>query len=412
MADRRSDVLVLGAGPAGLVTAGLLARAGHQVTILESRAEPAPGVLCLSPPGAEILTELGVMARLEELPAAVRSGLLLLVGPHERVELCDDCGLLSVPRPEALAVMERSTCGHGATLIKGFTAYLPSWQHRGVVGVRARDGAGEQFVFEASVVVDATGARAFLPAALGQAMPRRGPRRVRAVARLEGAPATGTSLVAFDGQWLLMVPAAGGMVQAVLRVPDGVEPTPEWADERLRDALGVEAQAALGGARRVSEASVGRVSVGGVMRAVAGDGWAAVGAAAGCGGPGFPGATSAGLVVASSAAWEAHLALRDGKVFTGGSAGATVTLARQRVHLETLLERALSRAARVGMLSEAGSGRRRAAILTAMLEGRWAEAGGRLRRLLYLWWLDHRSRRLLGRGADDEFGRMAEETRS
>ncbi|MCG6962846.1 MAG: FAD-dependent monooxygenase [Acidobacteria bacterium] len=394
MADRRSDVLVIGAGPAGLVTAGLLARAGHRVTVVESRLEPSPGVLCLTTPGAEVLQELDAMAEMVERPSAVRSKELWLEGAaQQRIQLCERCAVLALSRAEALEVLERSAYQRGVTLIKGFTACGPLWQDRRVIGIRARDGQGDDFVFEAPVVVDATGPRGFLPAALGQAMPRRGPRRVRVVARLDGEPPGEATLAARGGHWLLVVPVDGGMVNAVLRVPDDADPTTAWASEVVNRELGDRWHA--------MDVAVDTTSLGGAMRAVAGDGWVAVGAAAGCGAPGFPGGSSAGLVVASSAAWEAHLALRDGKVFTGGSAGATVTLARQRVHLETLLERALSRASRARMLEEACSGRRRVEILTSMLEGRWAESGGRLRRLLYLWWLDHRSRRLMGRMGEE-----------
>ncbi|HET7521455.1 MAG TPA: FAD-dependent oxidoreductase, partial [Candidatus Limnocylindria bacterium] len=42
MSDLRCDVLVAGAGPAGSAAAASLARAGHDVLLVESSAHPRP----------------------------------------------------------------------------------------------------------------------------------------------------------------------------------------------------------------------------------------------------------------------------------------------------------------------------------------------------------------------------------
>lgn len=61
-APKPSDVIVIGAGPAGSTAALLLARAGRQVTLLDSAAFPRPKACAgwLSPRGVDLCNQLGV----------------------------------------------------------------------------------------------------------------------------------------------------------------------------------------------------------------------------------------------------------------------------------------------------------------------------------------------------------------
>jgi len=63
MRDRRLDIAVAGAGPAGLATALYLKRAGHNVTIFERFEEPKPvgSGLILQPTGLSVLADLGLL---------------------------------------------------------------------------------------------------------------------------------------------------------------------------------------------------------------------------------------------------------------------------------------------------------------------------------------------------------------
>ncbi len=399
MSDRRCDVLVVGAGPAGLVTAGFLGRSGHRVTVLEDHSRPVDGPLQLTPPATEVMAELGVLGPLEELPGSRRDDRLVLRGPDEQVELERCCGMLNLPRRSGLEVLRRRAVDLGVVLIPGYSAVVPLWEERRVSGVRARDAAGRGHDLAAAVVVDASGAASFLPAALGRLMPRRGSRRERVTAVVAGFRPPAPTLLLAEGGWVTLLP--DGMVTAVLRHGEDA-----CADERLRGILaragmagaderlrGILARAGMAGAEDPLDCVQLSDDVGTAPMATAGDGWVAVGEAAGRGAPGLPGATTAGLVVAASAAWEIDLALKRGRPFSAGQVGATLTLARQAAHLEVLLDRALNRAARVGLLGAAAASPRRRAYLADMLAGSWARSSGRLGRVLYLWWLDWRTRR-------------------
>lgn len=383
MSERRSDVLVVGAGPAGLVTAGLLGRAGHRVTVVEDRSRPPDGPIQLTPPAREVMAELGVWDALVGAPGALLADRLLLRGPGEQIELERCCGMLTLPRRSALEVLRGRAVDLGVAVIPEFSAAVPLWEERRVSGVRVRDAAGQGHDLAAAVVVDASGATSFLPAALGRLMPRRGARRERVAAVVTASRPSAPTLLLAEGGWVTLLP--DGMVVAVLR--HGAE---LGATEQLRRVLekgGVDASEDIASCVQLG------ADVGTAPMTTAGDGWVAVGEAAGRGAPGLPGATAAGLVVAASAAWEIDLALKRGRPFSAGQVGATLTLARQAAHLEVLLDRALNRSARVGLLGAAAATQHRRNILADMLAGSWARSSGRLRRVLYLWWLDWRTRR-------------------
>lgn len=371
-----------------MVAAALVARAGYRVTLVDSRMRTGTGALLVTEPGLQVLSELGVEEEVRQLQGAHGWAGLTVRGSAHEARLEKDWRMVSAPRGPALDLLEKRAVSFGVTVIGGFTASVPVWERRRVSGVRCRDRDGREYELGARVVVDATGPESFLPTVLGQLLPRRVGPRCRFSGTCHGSPERGPSLSGDGGNWVLACPGEEAVLTGVTACP--VSP------EVVRLEAGSVAERLLGCRVQLDSTSVVARRVGGVHRTVAGEGWVAVGEAAGCGAPGLPGVTAGGLLLAASAAWEIDLALqKKDRAFSGGSVGATVAMARQRVYLETLAERVLGRVLRVGMLDEAVRTSRRRAVLTDILQGNWADPRGRFSRLYYLWSLDRKSRRLV-----------------
>ena len=388
MVDRRCDVLVIGCGPAGLVAAGLLARAGHRVAAVDRARPPRCDALVLTPPGLEVLGELGWLESLTSCPDFRVTAAVRVCGAGERVELAS--GWRTIARGPSVVAMTAAAASAGVELLSGLTAFAPLWDGERLAGMRCRDSAGAVCDLAASAVVDATGPEAVIPHLLGQVLPRHGPPRVRIVAVSGRPPEVDLDLLIFERHWIQWHPVEGGVVRAVVRgeLAPSSDPT---------DALrGLLAEVGWNGAE-VLKVQGRPVSVGLNLRSYAGSGWVAVGEAGGCGGPGLPSVTSSGLAHAASAAWELDLALRAGRPVGRGELGATVTLGRQTVYLDAYLERVLARVAAVGQLADALAEPKRSSALAALLGGEWAVRSGRLGHLLMLWRLDRRARRTMRR---------------
>lgn len=385
-------MLVLGSGPTGCVAAGFLARAGHRVTLLDRTRDAPAGRLVLDRASWDLLGDLGWQPGLAACAAERRSAAIRLVGRADAALVEEGVALVLLDRAAAVVELRRAAVDLGVRWMVGYTATVPIWEGRRVAGVRVRDAAGHERAFESRVVIDATGPRSFLAAALGQLVPRRGPRRCRVVASSEAAggrdPETGaetTVVVMSRGHWLHGydhdIAGVGGVL--VLEHDSDSEAVLRGLPEFALEALG----GPLGGVHPVVD------GVGQHLLAQAGEGWVAVGAAAGCGGPGLPGIAATGVVGASIAAWEAELALRAGRAPAADQFGATINHARRSIALGSLLERALMRAAENGLLGWASGSAFRRRLLGSMLAGHWGPDVGRVGRSWYLWRLDRVTRR-------------------
>src|SRR2546423_8949488 len=75
-----SDVIVVGAGPAGAASAILLAERGFGVLVLDRTAFPRPKICgeYLSPEAARVLDRLGVLKALDAAGAAALAGMRII----------------------------------------------------------------------------------------------------------------------------------------------------------------------------------------------------------------------------------------------------------------------------------------------------------------------------------------------
>jgi flavin-dependent dehydrogenase len=238
-----SDVLIVGAGPAGTTAALVLARAGVRVTLLD-RARFPRHKLCgdtLNPGTLAILARLGVC------PAVTRGALslegMLLTGPNGvSVEA-------RYPHGTTAAAMMRREFDHrmlGAALAAGADfeervsvsePLLGAWREsRVVTGVVARMANGAARDLPARVTIAADGRDSRLASALGLSWLPAAPRRWAIGAYfggVEGLAALGEMHVRRD-HYIGVAPVPGGLANAILVLPLAAA---RQAKERLPDLL-------------------------------------------------------------------------------------------------------------------------------------------------------------------------------
>jgi flavin-dependent dehydrogenase len=274
-----SDVVVVGAGPAGAATAILLAREGLSVVLLD-RARFPRDKICgeyLSPKGSRILERLGVLARVEARGARPLRGMRIL-GPDGTL-LVGDYPLdhaRSANHPHALAVRRRVL---DSALVERAREVGVSIRERmrvvdllregtrvtGVVaepvGPERQDAAAERF--SAPLVVAADGRTSVIVERLGLRRPHPWLHRLALVADVEGAggdPERGEIVLA-PPTYSILNPVGAGVGNLSLVIPieearrhkgdlagyfDGVTRALPGFRERLRDARRTGPVRALG----------------------------------------------------------------------------------------------------------------------------------------------------------------------
>lgn len=156
-----TDVVVVGAGPVGLLLAGVLRRGGARVTVLEQLTSPTTEsrASTLHTRTLEILADLGVLERLGDLPSGgpghfggMRLDLTAAAPGHRWA------GQWKCPQTRLETVLHTWATGHGAEVRRGHV----------VTGLRSRDDrvevdhlpvGGKPAVLSASYVVGCDGER-------------------------------------------------------------------------------------------------------------------------------------------------------------------------------------------------------------------------------------------------------------
>jgi menaquinone-9 beta-reductase len=284
-----AEVLVVGGGPAGSMTAALLAERGRQVLLLEKAAFPRekPCAEYLSPGVVDVLARTGALPTVERLAPARPPGMRIRMDRADFLVAYPDRdgprAAMAVARP----AFDQALLGHarsrGAQVRERTRVLGAIVEGARVVGLRYLDADGEGEL-HGQVVVGADGLHSAVARSLG--LPRRAiwPRRLGLVARFSGVELPGGTgeMHVGRGVYCGLAPLGGGLVNVGLVGPlrgrRAGEPTAELFARWLGELPA--AADALAGARRVTPIrGVGPLAR--RVRRAAGPGYLLVGDAAG-----------------------------------------------------------------------------------------------------------------------------------
>jgi flavin-dependent dehydrogenase len=227
----RSDVVVVGAGPAGSAAAVLLAERGLSVTLLDKAAFPRPKICgeYLSPESARVLDRLGVLKTVDASGAQPLIGMRItapdgtvLEGRYPtsgRWRGYRDHGLairrevfdrILLERARSLPVDVRERHRVSELLLEGDA----------VVGVKAEDPEGAPLEIRSRLVIGADGRASVVAHALGLVRPHRLQRLafIRHVSGIDG-PGDRGEIYVDPPDYSILNPVAPGIVNLSLVVP-------------------------------------------------------------------------------------------------------------------------------------------------------------------------------------------------
>lgn len=167
-----SDVVIIGAGPAGSATALFLAREGYEVILLDRAAFPRdkPCGEYLTPGAVKLLRdEIGI------LPELMASGAARLtretVVPHRSSAFSGATEALACPRVVTDRVLRDAAQAAGARVIEGVNVQRILRDRYGICGVAGADAGGREREFHARVTVGSDGTRSLLARDMGVVKP-------------------------------------------------------------------------------------------------------------------------------------------------------------------------------------------------------------------------------------------------
>jgi 2-polyprenyl-6-methoxyphenol hydroxylase-like FAD-dependent oxidoreductase len=243
--SRSTDVLVVGAGPTGLLLAGDLARAGVACTVLERRQEESnlTRAFAVHARTLEVLDARGLADALVQRGRPVPSlqlfgrAALDLTGLPSRFPF-----VLVTPQYEVEALLERRALEAGARLVRGTAVQGLQQGPDGVdVAVRASDGAGPgaDGAWRARYVVGTDGAHSTVRQALGVPFPGRSAVRsvMLADVRLERRPADVLTVGAVREGFAFLAPFGDGWYRVIAWDRRRQAPATEPVDEEELRAI-------------------------------------------------------------------------------------------------------------------------------------------------------------------------------
>jgi menaquinone-9 beta-reductase len=243
------DVLVVGAGPAGSSLALRLARAGHDVAVLDRsrfpRGKACGDYLCAG--GIRVLQELGIERAVLAGARPIRGVALHGFGEHVRFALPGE-GARSLPRDVLDARLVAEAVAAGAQLLHG--SFLHTEPERRSLHVLFRDGTGRERSMQTKMLVGADGSRSVVALRCGLA---RGMQR-------EGRWAMGGELHESDpGDELEMFIADEGYYARNPLSADSVNSMLVLAQPAQADRADAVVSAITGGVRRFEREKIAKV---------------------------------------------------------------------------------------------------------------------------------------------------------
>ena len=182
MPTKKSDVVVVGAGPAGSATAIFMARSGYTVTLLDRAAFPRdkPCGEYLTPGAVALLRDvLGVLPRM--LAAGATRLTHETIVPHGGRAFGGPTQAVTCPRLLTDQILVQTARAAGVHVIEGFAARRILFDGDRVSGVT--DGRDD---YQASVTVGADGTHSLLARTLGVVRPVRRLQRIALVGHFTG----------------------------------------------------------------------------------------------------------------------------------------------------------------------------------------------------------------------------------